>query len=174
MVRSRAASPPPVRSRAARGTPRLPQITGGAAPLPSTIPRMSGIRRSHFVCVSCRASWKKQTGRVDRGDVCPRCAGPLVDAGIQLAVPRKRDTAGWRALEAVLAAGLRFNPSCIGCMDGPGYRPRTPREVRERLAHAAATGVPVAEALACQDPTHSDLRPGPGARRAGAGRLRTS
>lgn len=144
---------------------------------------MSLVRRSHFVCVPCRVSWKKHGNGV-RGDVCPRCGGPLVAAGLQLAVPPRRDTAGWRALAAVLAAGLRFDPTCMCCLDGPGYRPRTPREVRERLAHAAATGVPVDVALACADPTHSDVRPGPGPRRrvaqgrpagqgrsAGAGRL---
>lgn len=132
--------------------------------LAPTIAAMARIMRSHFVCVPCRASWKKQGNGV-RGDVCPRCGGALVDAGAQLAVPPKRDTAGWRALAAVLAAGLRFAPTCMCCLDGPGYRPRTPREVRERLVHAAATGVPVERALACEDPTHTDVRRAPGSGR---------
>lgn len=120
---------------------------------------MARIWRSHHVCLPCRASWKKAPDAT-RTHLCPRCGGPLTDAGTQFAAPRRRDDAGWRALTAVLAAGLRFRPTCLCCGDGPGYRPRTPREVRERLAHAAATGVPVATALACPDPAHADRRPG--------------
>ncbi len=75
----------------------------------------------------------------------------MISVGTAFAAPRRRDTAAWRALAAVLHAGLRFHTSdCMG--SGPGYRPRTPREVRIRLAHAAATGAPVAEALACREP----------------------
>jgi hypothetical protein len=125
---------------------------------------MARTRRSHYVCLPCRASWKKSPD-AGRAHVCPRCGGPLTDAGTQFAAPRKRDDAGWRALSAVLAAGLRFHPTCLCCEDGPGYRPRTPREVRDRLAHAAATGVPVAMALTCADPTHADVRPERGGRR---------
>jgi hypothetical protein len=120
---------------------------------------MGSVRRSHHVCVSCRVSWKKSSAR-DRESVCPRCTGPLIDVGTQFAAPRRRDTAGWRALTAVLEAGLRFWPTCMCCQDGPGYRPRTPRDLRERLAHAAATGVPVAQALACPDPSHADVQRG--------------
>jgi hypothetical protein len=116
---------------------------------------MPGIRRSHFVCLPCRASWKKRPVS-GRRQICPRCAGGLTDVGTQFAAPRRRDDAGWRALSAVLAAGLTFHPSCGCCDDGPGYRPRTPREVRDRLAHAAATGGPVVRALACADPSHTD------------------
>jgi len=125
---------------------------------------MARTRRSHYVCLPCRASWKKSPDIV-RVHVCPRCGGPLTDAGPQFAAPRRRDAAGWRALTAVLAAGLRFYPTCPCCEDGPGYRPRTPREVRDRLAHPAVTGVPVAEALACSEPSHADARPGAGGRR---------
>lgn len=112
-----------------------------------------------MVCVPCRASWKR-SAHAPGDPVCPRCAGPAIDVGTQFAAPRRRDTAGWRALAVVLEAGLRFWPTCLCCQDGAGYRPRTPREVRERLAHAAATGVPVAQALACPDPSHADVTPG--------------
>ncbi|GAA1912544.1 hypothetical protein GCM10009837_41450 [Streptomyces durmitorensis] len=91
-----------------------------------------------------------------RADICPRCGGQLLNAGSALAVPKRRDTAAWRALSAVLLSGLRFRQGCCG--DGPGYRPRTPREVRERLAHAAEAGNSLQEALACSDPTHTDVR----------------
>ncbi|MER0484200.1 hypothetical protein ABR737_38685 [Streptomyces sp. Edi2] len=75
----------------------------------------------------------------------------MIDAGADLAVPRRRDAAGRRALEAVLRAGLAFHGGCCGT--GPGYRPRTPREVRERLALAGRTGMPLTKALAVADPT---------------------
>ncbi|GII05251.1 hypothetical protein Pta02_72590 [Planobispora takensis] len=55
----------------------------------------------------------------------------------------------WRALNAVLYAGLDFH-SC-GC-NGPGFRPRTPREVRERLQVAARREISVREAIALPDP----------------------
>ncbi|MEU5000399.1 zf-TFIIB domain-containing protein [Streptomyces sp. NPDC021622] len=122
-------------------------------PTLAVMPRAS----SHFVCLPCRASFKKTAdyGRV-RIDICPQCGGQLLNAGSALAVPKRRDTAAWRALSAVLTAGLRFRQDCCGW--GPGYRPRTPRDVRERLAHAAETGNPASEALACPDPTHADVR----------------
>ncbi|MFI0943483.1 deoxyxylulose-5-phosphate synthase [Streptomyces sp. NPDC021020] len=120
---------------------------------------MGRIRSTHYVCLPCRASWKIPLAR-DTAGTCPRCAGRLINAGTQFAAPRRRDTAAWRALGAVLASGLRFHSACECCQDGPGYRPRTPREVRERLAHAAATGAPVAVALQCRDVTHSGDAPG--------------
>ncbi|MEU1421364.1 hypothetical protein ACIF6L_11200 [Kitasatospora sp. NPDC086009] len=108
--------------------------------------------RRHFVCPPCRLSVKRH-GAPGR-DVCARCGGELVDAGQDLAVPRRRDTAGWRALTALLAAGVTFHSRC--CY-GPGWRPRTPGEVRERLARSAGGGRPVAEALTTRDP--HDLGP---------------
>ncbi|MEE1757494.1 deoxyxylulose-5-phosphate synthase [Streptomyces sp. SP18CS02] len=118
--------------------------------------------RSHFICLPCRASCKKVPDH-GRGPehLCPRCRGPLLDAGSALAVPPRRDTAGWRALTAVLHAGLRFHQGCGG---GPGHRPRTPREVRERLEHAARAGLAPARALTLREPVEEDVR-----RRAGRG-----
>ncbi|MGV9611416.1 hypothetical protein [Nocardia xishanensis] len=104
--------------------------------------------RTHLVCLSCRVSSKHSIGRGP--DRCPQCPGNLIDAGPHLAVPRKVDNAGWRALDAVLDSGLNFYGGCCGA--GPGYRPRTPREVRERLSLAERTGMPIAEALATADP----------------------
>ncbi|MGW9171188.1 hypothetical protein [Streptomyces decoyicus] len=107
----------------------------------------------HFVCLACRAAWKKTPA--SQGPVrCPQCRAELIDAGADLAVPKRRDDAGWRALEAVLRAGLTFHGGCCGT--GPGYRPRTPREVQERLALAGRTGMPVKQALAVVDPTLTD------------------
>ncbi|UFS96347.1 hypothetical protein [Nocardia huaxiensis] len=108
--------------------------------------------RAHYVCLNCRVSHKDIRAR--EGRHCPRCRGELVNAGAHLAVPRKRDTAGWRALEAVLRSGLTFHGGCCG--EGPGYRPRTPREVRDRLRFADRMNIPVAVALATPDPTDAD------------------
>ncbi len=103
-----------------------------------------GTGSRHHVCLPCRASYKRR----HRAETCPRCRGPLIDAGQDLHVPRRSDTAGWRALGALLHAGVRFRS---GCCDGPGWRPRTPREIRERRAASAGTGMPVALALITPD-----------------------
>lgn len=54
------------------------------------------------------------------------------DAGINLAVPPRRDTSGWRALTAMLDAGLTFTSRCCSCQVGAGYRPRTAAQLRNR------------------------------------------
>ncbi|MQS15919.1 hypothetical protein F7Q99_31085 [Streptomyces kaniharaensis] len=101
----------------------------------------------HFVCLPCRACYKKRSEpqAVLR---CPRCRGELIDAGHDLAVPARRDTAGWRALTALLNAGVTFHSSCC---DGPGWRPRTPAEIKSRLAASAGTGIPAFTALTTSD-----------------------
>ncbi len=99
--------------------------------------------KSSYVCLPCRASYK-QRYLGDHARLCPRCAQPLIHAGCAFAAPRRRDTAGWRVLTVLLEAGVGFHKSCCG---GPGYRPRTVREVRQRIAHAASTGEPLAHAL---------------------------
>ncbi|MQY13220.1 hypothetical protein SRB5_33630 [Streptomyces sp. RB5] len=117
-----------------------------------------GIANSHFVCLPCRLSVKRGHGA---GGVCSRCGGELIDAGSGLAAPKRRDERGWRALAAVLNAGLDFRPEC--CCGYAGHRPRTPREVREGLALAGRTGMSPARALAVSDPAaHTDRRRRPG------------
>ncbi|MFI9238560.1 deoxyxylulose-5-phosphate synthase [Streptomyces sp. NPDC053079] len=102
--------------------------------------------KSAYVCLPCRASYKQPShGRYNRVRTCPRCAGSLIHVGSAFAPPRRRDVAGWRALSVLLHAGVRFHKDC--CFGGPGYRPRTLREVRERLAYARATGEPFDRAL---------------------------
>ncbi|MBB4892649.1 hypothetical protein FHS39_001660 [Streptomyces olivoverticillatus] len=101
--------------------------------------------KTAFVCLPCRASYKQpHPGRFDHDRVCPRCAKPLIHAGSAFAPPRRRDTAAWRTLSVLLHAGIRFHKSCCG---GPGYRPRTLAEVRERMTYARRTGEPFAQAL---------------------------
>ncbi|WP_030812897.1 hypothetical protein [Streptomyces sp. NRRL F-2799] len=99
--------------------------------------------RTSYVCLSCRVSYKQTYDRA-RQRTCPSCAGPLIHAGSAFAAPRRRDLAGWRTLAVLLQAGVGFHKSCCG---GPGKRPRTLREVRERVACARRNGTSVAAAL---------------------------
>ncbi|MFJ8888045.1 deoxyxylulose-5-phosphate synthase [Streptomyces sp. NPDC102402] len=100
--------------------------------------------KTSYVCLPCRASYKQPYDRERQNRVCPRCAGALIHAGSAFAPPRRRDTAAWRVLSVLLRADIRFHKSCCG---GPGYRPRTLREVKERMAYAERTGEPFARAL---------------------------
>ncbi|MFJ5045936.1 deoxyxylulose-5-phosphate synthase [Streptomyces sp. NPDC098077] len=103
--------------------------------------------KTSYVCLPCRASVKQPHDRA-RQRSCPRCAEPMIHVGSAFAAPRRRDVAAWRALAVLLNAGVGFHKSCCG---GPGFRPRTPREVRERLTYARRSGTPVAEALVRRD-----------------------
>ncbi|MFC5144682.1 deoxyxylulose-5-phosphate synthase [Streptomyces aureoversilis] len=107
--------------------------------------------KTSYVCLPCRASYKqRRPGRHDRADrPCPRCARPLIHVGAAFAPPRRRDEAAWRTLSVLLQAGIRFH---MGCTDGPGYRPRTMGEVRERLTYARRHGVPAEQALVLREP----------------------
>ncbi|WP_033312906.1 deoxyxylulose-5-phosphate synthase [Streptomyces iakyrus] len=105
--------------------------------------------KTSYVCLPCRASYKQPyPGYHDHDRVCSRCAGPLIHVGSAFAAPKRRDTAAWRILSVLLHAGVRFHKSCCG---GPGYRPRTLGEVRERMAYARASGEPFAQALVRRD-----------------------
>ncbi|MFF5976766.1 deoxyxylulose-5-phosphate synthase [Streptomyces sp. NPDC012769] len=99
--------------------------------------------KTSYVCLPCRASYKQFHGP-ERERRCPRCARVMIHAGSAFAAPRRRDTNAWRALSVVLNAGIGFHKSCCG---GPGWRPRTLREVKARTAHARRTGEPLARAL---------------------------
>ncbi|WP_405528670.1 deoxyxylulose-5-phosphate synthase [Streptomyces avidinii] len=103
--------------------------------------------KTSYVCLPCRASYKQAYDR-NRERVCPQCAQTLVHVGSAFAAPRRRDVEAWRTLSVLLHAGVRFHKSCCG---GPGYRPRTLHEVRERMAYARRTGRPFAEALVLRD-----------------------
>ncbi|MFJ5921477.1 deoxyxylulose-5-phosphate synthase [Kitasatospora sp. NPDC092948] len=99
--------------------------------------------KTSFVCLPCRASYK-QSFPFGHERRCPRCAEPLIHVGSAFAAPRRRDTAGWRTLSVLLHAGIRFHQTWRGT---PGYRPRTVREVRERMVYARRTGEPIEQAL---------------------------
>ena len=100
--------------------------------------------KTAFVCLPCRASYKQPYDRDRPQRICPRCARPLNHAGSAFAPPPRRDRDAWRVLSVLLNAGVGFHKSCCG---GPGYRPRTLREVRARLTYARRTGEPFARAL---------------------------
>ncbi|MFE1801293.1 deoxyxylulose-5-phosphate synthase [Streptomyces sp. NPDC059517] len=99
--------------------------------------------KTSYVCLPCRASYKQPYDR-ERERICPRCAQSLIHVGSAFAAPRRRDVAAWRTLSVLLHAGVRFHKSCCG---GPGYRPRTLSEVRERMVYARRSGEPFARAL---------------------------
>ncbi|MET7295713.1 deoxyxylulose-5-phosphate synthase [Streptomyces griseoloalbus] len=107
-----------------------------------------GHAKTSYVCLPCRASYKQRHDRDRPHRICPRCAEPLIHVGSAFAAPRRRDTAAWRTLSVLLHAGVRFHKSCCG---GPGYRPRTPREIRERMTYARRTGEPFGKALVRHD-----------------------
>lgn len=104
--------------------------------------------KTSYVCLPCRASYKQPPDR-ERQRTCPRCTRDLIHAGSAFAPPPRRDVAAWRTLSVLLNAGVRFHKDC--CFGGPGYRPRTLSEVRERMTYARRTGVPFAEALVLRE-----------------------
>lgn len=77
----------------------------------------------------------------------------MVRAGHDFAAPRRRDTSGWAAVAAVLAAGLRYEGfETCGCGREPKFRPRTSAQVRQRRRLAVRRGVALADMLAARDP----------------------
>ncbi len=123
----------------------LAEVTETRSSSPRLGRNLAGVAhaKTSYVCLPCRSSYK-QPYLGDHDRLCPRCAEPLIHVGSAFAPPRRRDTAAWRTLSVLLHAGVRFHKSCCG---GPGYRPRTLGEVRERMAYARRTGEPFARAL---------------------------
>lgn len=105
----------------------------------------------HYVCVPCRRSHKYAWDGAEHR--CTSCRRPMTCAGHDFAAPRRSDDAGWKAVDAVLGAGLRyegFEP--CGCGQDPKFRPRTSAQVRARRRVGSRLGVSEAEALAARDP----------------------
>ncbi len=112
------------------------------------------IYKVHYVCVPCRKSHKYAWDGEDH--LCPSCRRPMVFAGHDFAAPRRTDDSGWKAVAAVLGAGLRYEGfETCGCGRRPQSRPRTAAEVRTRLIRGRRTGHSDAEALGVPD--SSDL-----------------
>lgn len=105
----------------------------------------------HYVCTRCRRSHKYAWDGAEH--LCTSCRRPMTFAGHDFAAPRRHDDSGWRAVAAVLAAGLRyegFEP--CGCGQDPKFRPRTAAQVRARQRVGRRRGLSEAEALAAKDP----------------------
>jgi hypothetical protein len=96
--------------------------------------------RDHFACFSCRKAFKHwQWEECDEGEwartarlhhvpreiVCPDCAQPMVDMGLDFKAPPRNDRKAWQILEALYENGFTFD-SC-GCY--VGFKP--PRTLRE-------------------------------------------
>lgn len=92
-----------------------------------------GPYKGHYACFNCRKSFKwprdarQAPTEATVGEVkCPQCAGPMADMGKDFKAPKLRDTRQWRKVEMLFLHGYTYH-SCGG--GGPGYRPRTLREV---------------------------------------------
>lgn len=103
---------------------------------------MYGPYKQHYACFHCRKSfkWPRDAHRAPPAErtpaevKCPQCGEPMARMGLDFQVPRQRDTRQWRTVERLFQRGYAYH-SC-GC-GGPGYRPRTPRELAEFLAGLA-------------------------------------
>ncbi len=98
--------------------------------------------KRHYACFACRKAFRVRPteewadANVRSGSVtlvvkCPDCGHPMHEMGLDFKAPRKKNRKQWKKVEVLHAAGITFG-SC-GC-GGPGYRPRTMREVPEFLA----------------------------------------
>jgi hypothetical protein len=96
--------------------------------------------RDHFACFGCRkafeywqwedceeGAWKAKARlhHAPREIVCPECARPMVDRGLDFKAPPKSDREAWEILEALYENGFTFHR--CGCY--VGFKP--PRGLRE-------------------------------------------
>lgn len=96
--------------------------------------------RDHFACFRCRKAFKywqweeceerawsakARLHHVPREIVCPDCARPMVDMGLDFKAPPKSDREAWEVLEALYENGFAF----YGCGCYVGFEP--PRSLRE-------------------------------------------
>jgi hypothetical protein len=98
--------------------------------------------KEHYACFDCRKAFKRASqedvaereGAVDgecRPVPCPECGKPMAAMGLDFKAPRQSDIKQWRKVEILFRHGIAFR-SC-GCA-GPGFRPRTLRDVKPFLA----------------------------------------
>jgi len=102
--------------------------------------------RDHFACFVCRKAFKQwqwkacdedtfrtkqRLKHVPRKIVCPVCAKPMTDMGLDFKAPRKNNVEAWAILEILARNGYRF----WGCGCSVGFTPpSTLREVSEWLS----------------------------------------
>ena len=69
----------------------------------------------HFACFACRKSFKQMGSSnwdhevPQRPFPCPECKRPMVRLGRYFKAPRKHAVRKWREVEALYAAGARFD-----------------------------------------------------------------
>lgn len=100
--------------------------------------------RDHFACFHCRKAFKSWQWNDRRGEtwkararlhygprevVCPDCARPMIDMGLDFKAPPKPDREAWEIMKILSRNGFTFH-NC-GC-GGPGFKP--PRRLRELSA----------------------------------------
>ncbi len=101
------------------------------------------VYKPHLACFGCRKSFRRRL-RADvdpHGEehvaVCPQCAVPMADLGLDFRAPPMSARKRWETIASLWRAGITFH-SC-GC-GGPGWRPATPTALRAfletRLRHA--------------------------------------
>ena len=96
--------------------------------------------RDHFACFLCRKAfkywqweecdeitWNKRRNllHVPREIVCPDCARPMVDMGLDFKAPPRSDSVAWQILETLHSHGFNFQ----GCGCYVGFKP--PKTLRE-------------------------------------------
>jgi len=90
-----------------------------------------GPYKSHFACFECRKAFKRWNEREwparERPHpdetvpaLCPDCARPMADMGLDFQAPPQRDVERWQVAAFLFQRGYAYH--CCGC-GGPGYRP---------------------------------------------------
>jgi hypothetical protein len=86
-----------------------------------------GNYKPHLACFRCRKVYRRRLAHdvghhgPSKPPVCPECAGPVANMGLDFKTPPQDDKKRWQLAEELWTIGETFH-SC-GC-SGPGYRPR--------------------------------------------------
>lgn len=92
--------------------------------------------KPHYACFDCRKSFKRRLPRdvghtgPSKAAICPQCARPMADMGLDFQLPKKSDLKAWKASQMLWEVGETFH-GC-GC-SGPGFQPRDPAAFRTFL-----------------------------------------
>src|SRR5262245_61317298 len=94
----------------------------------------------NFACFRCRKAFKRRRPyewpehlrpkKLPSPPVCPECAAPMADMGLDFKAPRRSNVKQWKKVEVLFRHGFTYH-SC-GCC-GPGLRPAELREVADFL-----------------------------------------